>query len=90
MPNACLAYRLLAVSMLSVGWMFIALHLRSPYLCAFRNSAPWLWLGAGGGAVYFLLGRPQSSFRRQPARTILSCALVVDAAAVFDLPAGSR
>ena len=38
----------------SAVWVFVALHLRSPYLLPLRDSVFWIWIAVGGVAAVFL------------------------------------
>ena len=44
----------LTVGLASAVWVFVALHLRSPYLLPLRDRVFWIWIAVGGVAAVFL------------------------------------
>jgi hypothetical protein len=56
----------LSAGLVSAGWIFAAVNLRSPYLLRYREAAFWIWLAAGVIALTWLLVRG----RRLPPRPL--------------------
>lgn len=61
----------------AAAWIFAAMNLRSPYLLAIREAAPWIWMAAGSLAVGWLCFRWRHGFSRLRPVHLVACAYLL-------------